>query len=154
MKQINFFNMFCRNAWKFVAGDYDKLQIYTATFCIEYNIKVYAYVAEDSSSIDREGHIGVYFLEVKYEDEDVYNDPMGTCELEWLLEAFEVAEENLLNVGIPFVPSYKFRGNNKEEKEIRNNEIRKKLNIEDFEKECWEIINQKREAIKNKTEER
>ena len=152
MKYGDFLDMFCKNAWQSTGKELE-LNVYTATFLIVEDINVYAYVSENSNSIYLDENIGVSFLRVKYDDEDVYTDPLGYGDIKWLLEAFDVAEENLLEVGIPFIPSYEFHGKNKKEKEKKNKELRKKLNVEAYEEECWKRLNERIDALLNKKKE-
>lgn len=152
MIYIDFYNTFTHNAWRFT-GIENNLRIYTAIFMIKNNAKVYAYVSEDSYSIDFDGYVGVSFLRAEYENEDGSMDlPWEDGEIEGLLSSMDYAEENLLKIGVPFTSDYEFHGNNKEEKKKRNEALKKKLNIEAYEKECWEECLEREEEERKKRE--
>ena len=100
----------------------------------DYYVTVRAWVGEHYEAIDLSGHYGVCTFEiVKYE----YDPPFGETNLTDMLYAMEVAEDNLLFLGIPFCPNYRFHGSNVANKRRRNKALRKKFNLLSDEREAF-----------------
>ena len=51
-----------------------------------------------------------------------------------MLRAIELAEDNLLAIGMPFTPDYQFHGRNKANKKRRNDKLRRLYNLEEKER--------------------
>lgn len=104
--------------------------VYTMEFLGEYHTLVRAVVASHSKHLCVDGHYGVLWLDaVKYECDPPYSEN----DLEDMLCALELAEENLLTIGMPFTPDYRFHGN-KANRKRRNDKLRKLYNLEELEK--------------------
>lgn len=86
------------------------------------------------NSLNINGHFGVSWLEVWYENQD---DALYWKELEDMQHAICLAEKNLLLCEIPFCDSKSFHGTKQEIrwKINRNNKIRKKWKLDEIEKE-------------------
>lgn len=136
-KEDNFkgysWNRFAQNGWKWEKdrsleeNDYD---VFSMTFLVTYDVKVYACVCRHSGNLALEGHYGVLWLESEYE----YDRPHSIDELEEMKQGMAYAEVNLLRIGIPFSPDYKFISD-AETKSAINTELRNKLNLEKQENE-------------------
>lgn len=92
---------------------------------------VFAIVTNDLSM---NGHFGVSWLEVWYENQD---DALYWEELEDMCHAICLAEKNLLLCEIPFCDNKGFHGTKQEIrwKINRNNKLRKKWQLDEIEKE-------------------
>ena len=97
-----------------------------------YNSTVRAVVASHSKHLIINGHYGVLWLDVaKYECD---NCPHSMNDLTDMIKAIEYAEDNLLKIGMPFSPNYRFNGRNKANKKRRNNKLRKLYNLDELER--------------------
>lgn len=131
------------NAWKWLHYDKDKLSTtdeytqYAAEFLGNiYSSTVVAIISDQADHLDLNGHYGVLWLEAIYENER--NGCFSYGDLEDMQSAIVVAEENLLRIGMPFVPDYIFHGRNKANNKRRNDKLRKMYNLEEKEKADWE----------------
>ena len=146
----DFVYMFCGNGWKWneydgwIDADYDK---FTATFLYNYNVKIQANVATLRTGIQVDGHLGVLWLEAVDYPDMAYDENNGFSieDLEDVIGGLITAEENLIRCGIPFTKDYKFHGRNKANMKRRNDALRKKLNMERWEKEIMESRNRRNE---------
>lgn len=124
---------FADNGWEwdqkksFEAEDYD---VYKMTFLMTYKVTIYTCISMSSNHLCLDGHYGVLWLESEYE----YDRSHSIGELTEMRDAIEAAENNLLLIGIPFTPDYKFLGKNKANKKRRNDALRRKLNLDEQEK--------------------
>lgn len=136
---VNFLHLFGSNGWVWDSATSvhrnDGLDYYNATFLCEYHVYVTAVTSTHERGMELNGHLGVVWLEAEYEC-DMQHLSYG--DLENMQGGMEMAEENLLKCGIPFCPDYKFHGKNVYRKVQMNNAIRKKLNLEQIEKELVE----------------
>jgi hypothetical protein len=126
-------NRMASNGWcweKKRSLEIDDYEVYSMTFLVTYEVKVYACISSSSKHLCNDGHYGVMWLEAEYE----YDRPHSIGELGEMKEGMAYAEDNLLLIGVPFVPDYKFI-DNAEEKTKRNMELRDKLNLEKQEEE-------------------
>ncbi len=126
-------NRFTHNGWKWekeMSLDQTDYDVFSMTFLVTYEVKVYACVSRVSGHLDLDGHYGVMWLEAEYE----YDRPHSKSELDEMVVGMSYAEDNLLLIGVPFVPDYKFISN-ETEKDIINTELRNKLNLEKQEEE-------------------
>lgn len=138
-KQYNPLHILGGNGWKWrhyntdeviQMDDTEDYFVYTMEFLGTYHTLVRAVVAEHSKHLCIDGHYGVLWLDaVKYECDPPYSEN----DLEDMLCALELAEENLLTIGMPFTPDYKFHGNAANRKR-RNDKLRKLYNLDELEK--------------------
>jgi len=95
-----------------------------------YHTVVRAVVASHSKHLCINGHYGVLWLDAaKYEN----NPPYEENALTDMLTAIKYAEDNLLKIGMPFTPDYRFHGN-KANKSRQNEKLRRLYNLEELEK--------------------
>lgn len=107
----------------------DDYSVYEMTFLMTYKVTIYACVSMSPSHLSLDGHYGCLWLEAEYE----YDRPHSFGELNEMRAAIETAENNLLLIGIPFTPDYKFLGKNRANKKRKNDAIRRRLNLEEQE---------------------
>lgn len=126
-----FYELFYSNGWLRTQPTYDyatyKMQLYA-----DYKYECYAQVSENEDHLNNSGYYGINWIDVKPLDFDI---PYGLNELEDMKEAIIVAENNLLTIGVPFIEDYAFNGRNAANKKRRNDALRRKLKIEELEKE-------------------
>ena len=109
--------------------DYDS---YTLDILGEYTSKVRAVVSSHDKHLCVDGHFGVLWLDiVEYE----CKPPYSSGSLEDMQFAIELAEDNLLTIGMPFTPGYEFHGNIEEKVKV-NNELREFYNLNELEKKA------------------
>lgn len=95
-----------------------------------YDTIVRAVVASHSRHLNIDGHLGVLWLDAaKYENDPPYEENALTD----MMTAIKFAEENLLKIGMPFTPDYKFHGN-AANKRRRNEKLRRLYNLEELER--------------------
>ena len=126
-------NKMASNGWQWEKErslEIDDYEVYSMTFLVAYEVKVYACISSSSKHLCNDGYYGVMWLEAEYE----YDRPHSISELGEMKEGMEYAEDNLLLIGIPFSPEYKFI-DNAEEKIKRNTELREKLKLAEQENE-------------------
>lgn len=112
----------------------DDYFVYTMDFLGEYHTTVRVVVSEFSKHLVVDGHYGVLWIDAaKYE----CSPPYSERDLNDMIYAIEMAEENLLKIGMPFTPDYKFHGN-KANRKRRNDKLRKLYNLDELEKKGWE----------------
>lgn len=151
-KEPNFLHMLGDNGWmwqtykEWYDEDYYK---YKCTFLNVYRTEVLAVVACAPHHLVTEGHYGVLWLEaVGYPDccRDE-NNGYSFGDIQDILTCLEIAEENLVRIGVPFCPDYKFHGRNKANLKRRNDATRKKLNMDHWEEIAWQQENKRREKL-------
>lgn len=140
MKKYYPLHILCANGWTWhhYANDpiiqmdnSEDYCVYTLKILVEYHVTVRAVVASHSQHLCINGHYGVLWLDVaEYENDP----PYGMDDLEDMLEAIRLAEDNLLKIGMPFAPDYQFNGN-AANKRRRNEKLRRIYNLEELEKE-------------------
>ena len=128
-------HILCINGWKWHSynsdpliqmDDSDDYAQYTLKVLGEYETTVRAVVAQHSKHLCINGHYGVLWLDaVDYECQRPYSDHA----LIDMLFALELAEENLLKIGMPFAPDYRFHGN-KANRKRRNEKLRRLYDLE------------------------
>ena len=107
----------------------DDYECFTMEILGEYRTVVRVCVSEYEQHLSVDGHYGVLWLEVaKYENDP----PHSERDLYDMIYAIEKAEENLLRIGMPFVPDYKFHGN-KANRKRRNEKLRRLYHLEELE---------------------
>ena len=133
-------HILCSNGWVWLKYDSELMSItdeysqYKADFLgATYSSSVVAIVAEYSQHLDLDGHYGVLWLEAKYENER--NECYSFDDMEDMQTAIIKAEENLLRIGMPFVPSYQFHGKNIANKKRRNEKLRRLYKMSEKEQE-------------------
>lgn len=135
MKKFNTLKIFCENAWDWSQDgdidDYEDSFIYTAEFLGEYTTKIRAIVSANINHLRRhDGHYGILWLEVEsYECEPPYFDD----HLKDMLHVIDIAEKNLLAIGMPFTPEYEFHSN-KGNRKRRNEKLRRMYGLDEREK--------------------
>ena len=134
MKEYNPLNILCQNGWKWHYHPNDKIMqlkgfnsmnddydLYTMSFLGNYKTKILACVSAHEKHLCNDGHYGVLWLEVvKYE----CKRPYCYSDLEDMMYALELAEDNLLRIGMPFVPDYDFHGEKAKDKAEVNKALR------------------------------
>lgn len=142
-KRYNPLHILCCNGWIWLSyeKDYlsttDDLSQYKAEFLGRaYSSTVVALVAEHTDHLQLNGHYGVMWLEAIYENER--NGCLSYEDMVDMQSAIIHAEENLLRIGMPFVPDYDFHGSNVANKKRRNDKNRRMYNMDEVEKKAWE----------------
>lgn len=137
-----------KNGWELLAPGsketlIDDYSAYRARFLGKnYTSTVYAIVSAYKKDLELDGHYGVLWLEASYE----YKQPAFTWnDLEDMEEAIRAAEENLLNIGMPFSKTYRFHGEDKLKMESRNEELRRLYNLDELEEEALSMEGGKHE---------
>lgn len=141
-KEPNFLHMLGDNGWMWQTykgwadEDYYK---YKSSFLNIYQTDVLAVVACSWRHIRVNGHYGVMWLEaVGYPDcSRDENNGYSIGDLDDIRTGLILAEENLVRIGVPFTPDYKFHGRNRANLKRRNDATRKKLNMEHWEEIAW-----------------
>lgn len=138
-------NILCHNGWEWhlyiddwlIQMDHQEPtedEYYQYTLVVmghSYNSTVRAVVAAHSRHLIIDGHYGVLWLDVaKYENDPPYEMNALTD----MIRAIEYAEDNLLNIGMPFTPDYRFH-KNAYNKKLRNDKLRRRYNLDALEKE-------------------
>ena len=141
----SFLYMFCGNGWKWNQYDgwhEDDYEKYKATFLSTYAVEVQAVVSDCYKGMNLDGHLGVLWLEVTDYPDCCRDENNGYSfgDLEDMKYGIISAEENLVKLGVPFTPDYKFHGRNKANLKRRNDATRKKLNMEHWEEEEWKKV--------------
>ena len=126
-------NKMASNGWSWEKKrslEIDDYEVYSMTFLVTYEVKVYACISSSSKHLCNDGHYGIMWLEAEYE----YDRPLSKCELEEMIAGMTYAEDNLLLIGVPFVPDYKFISKETEKTTI-NMKLRNILELEKQEEE-------------------
>lgn len=147
-KRFNVLHILEYNGWKWLHYNDELLSTtteytqYKADFlgCF-YSSTVVAIVADLPEHLELDGHYGVLWLEAIYENERdgclSYNDMVDMqC-------AISHAENNLLSIGMPFVPDYKFHDKNHANMKRKNDKLRRLYGLEELEKKEWEAYTNK-----------
>lgn len=133
MKKYDSLQILCSNGWDWDQyGDtIDDYYVYTSQFLGMYTTKVRAIVSGNSNHLKHDGHYGVLWLETdSYECGDHYS----ITELKDMMFALDLAEQNLLTIGMPFTPDYQFQSNRGNRKR-RNEKLRKMYDLAEKERE-------------------
>ena len=109
----------------------DDYFVYTLEILGEYRTTVRAVVAECEKHLHVDGHFGVLWIDAAMYECD---PPYSERDLNDMIFAIEKAEENLLRIGMPFTPDYRFHGN-RANRQRRNEKLRKLYNLEEKERE-------------------
>lgn len=108
----------------------------------EFDTLCIANVCLTAEGMELSGEFGVLWVECLY-SEDVI-PPYSFNSLYDMLAALEMAEDDLLMIGIPFCAKYQFHGKNAANKKRRNDALRRKYNCEEIERELKEQLSLKR----------
>lgn len=144
MTGMDFYTMFGKNGWapEPQSESFPILDIFSATFTVSYRMSVYAFVSINSFGLDAIDHIGVAWLQVKFQDTDNAGELTYYNATE-IQKTIECAEDNLLKLGIPFVEHYEFHGKNKVNKKRRNDSLIRKLDVKAYEDECRKFASER-----------
>lgn len=115
--------------------DHIDYYVYKAHFCVTYTTTISAIVSENSNHLDHHGCYGVMWIEAEYE----CDHPYSSEDLKDMLDAIDLAEKNLLLIGMPFSPDYKFQSN-QANRIRRNKKLRKMYNLDELEKQDKEQL--------------
>ncbi len=133
-KKADFFHTFTSNAWKWDSRKFEygtiDYRVYKATFLSEYEVTCYAHVAETENQLTLNGEFGVAWIDAEYENDPPYSH----YDLDSIRGGIQLAEDNLLRIGIPFCSDYKFLGRNAANKKRRNDALRRMYGLEELEK--------------------
>lgn len=126
-----FYKRLTQNGWNYQAGDGDFTQ-FQMTITAGYDYKCTAHVVRAPRELYEGGNYGVQFIEVECLD---FDNSYTKAAIEDMLLAIELAENNLLLIGIPFDIDYEFTGNNAGRKSRRNFKLRLEWKLEEIERE-------------------
>ncbi len=136
--KFNVLQILSRNGWKWLCYENEQISSttdYTQYTCDilgnAYTSTIVAIISTNPSHLDLNGHYGILWLEALYECER--NGCLSYDDMVDMQQAIIYAEENLLRIGMPFCPEYKFHGSDIESKKKRNEELRKEYNLEELE---------------------
>jgi len=142
IKYYNPLHILCSNGWVWLCYEKDYLSStteysqYKAEFLgASYHSTIVAIISENSEHLCCNGHYGVLWLEAIYECER--DGCLSYDDMEDMQCAIEKAEENLLKIGMPFTPDYKFHGYNTANQIRRNKKLRKLYSLEEKEEADW-----------------
>ena len=126
------------NGWKWLHYEKDRLSTTDeyAQFAMDilgdmYHSTVVAIVSEHPQDLDLDGHYGILWLEAVYECNR--KGCLSYDDMEDMQAAIILAEENLLKIGMPFTPGYRFHGGNIANKKRRNDKLRRIYTLEEIE---------------------
>ena len=139
-KRFDVLHILSRNGWEWLSyeSEYlsttDTLYQYKAEFLgREYSSTVVALIAAHPDHLNLDGHYGVMWLEAIYEcDRD---GCLSYHDMKDMQQAIIYAEDNLLKIGMPFTPDYRFHGKNAANKKRRNDKLRRLYNLAEIEQE-------------------
>ena len=97
----------------------------------EYDTICIVNVCEDEKGMELSGEFGVLWIECLYSEDEPYT----FNNLQDMLTALVMAEDDLLMIGIPFAAKYEFHGKNAANKKRRNDALRRKYECDEIEKE-------------------
>lgn len=130
----NALNILGRNGWSWLTEDeHIDYYVFQAKFLGTYTSTVSAIVSDNVTHLSHHTNYGVIWLEAEYE----CDLPYSVDDMEDMLHAIDLAEKNLLLIGMPFTPDYKFQHDQAYRKR-RNERLRKMYNLEEREKEDWD----------------
>ena len=139
-KRFDVLHILSRNGWEWLSyeSEYlsttDTLYQYKAEFLgREYSSTVVALIAAHPDHLNLDGHYGVMWLEAIYEcDRD---GCLSYHDMKDMQQAIIYAEDNLLKIGMPFTPDYRFHGKNTANKKRRNDKLRRLYHLAEIEQE-------------------
>ena len=138
INQIDIQKMMWSHGWLSLFGDdipVDKrLRQYTKSIIAhDYDTTCIANVCEDERGMEPCGEFGILWIECLYSEDAP--PPYSYNNLQDMLAALTMAEDDLLMIGIPFAAKYEFHGKNAANKKRRNDALRRKNNCDEIEKE-------------------
>ena len=145
-ERFNVLKILSRNGWEWLSYEEeylsttDTLYQYKAVFLgAGYSSTVVALISDRPDHLKLDGHYGVMWLEAIYENER--DGCLSYEDMEDMQTAIIFAEENLLRIGMPFTPDYKFHGKNTANKKRRNDQLRRLYRLEEKEEGDRKWIN-------------
>ena len=127
-----------RNGWVWLAYETEYLsktndldQYKTEILGMDYSSTIIAIVSEHPDHLKFDGHYGVLWLEAIYECER--DGCLSYHDMRDMQIAITFAEDNLLKIGMPFTPTYRFHGKNVANKKRRNEKLRRLYNLSEKE---------------------
>lgn len=139
----NFMNILTSNGWKFCGIDtnHDNVEYYELTVLPEYEATIRAEVSDSWKSIIQTGYHGVLSLELSEYEIDM---PYSLKDLDDMETGLMMAEDNLSLIGMVFAGNYDFHGRNRANKKRRNDALRRKYHMDEWEKEDSDYHEKKR----------
>lgn len=133
---MKFFYKLTQNGWlpNSLTRDDMNMSLYSLTLIAKnYESKCIAYVSDRKDSVHAQGHLGVAWIEIEYEYDDRPYSYSDICDMK---RAIELAELNLLKIGVPFCDNRDFHGTQEEieEKIALNNKLREEWKLDELEK--------------------
>ncbi len=114
-------------------------RLYEMTIPSVFCATIRVWLSDSHRALKAHGAYGIIRLEVsKY---PIRSLPFEDYDVDSLMEAIELAEDNLLAIGVPFASRRKFHGSNAANKRRRNETLRKKFNLDENEKADMERMN-------------
>lgn len=130
-KIYNTLRILSENGWEWDSDDErEDCFVYKAKFLGMYTTTISAFISSNSNHLHHFGNYGVLWLAGEYESDL----PYGASDMEDMIHAIDLAEKNLLLIGMPFTPDYKFQSNNGNRRR-RNDKLRKMYGLEEKENE-------------------
>lgn len=127
------------NGWKWLCYEKDWISTttdytqYAAEFLGHaYSSTIVAIISNIPEHLSLDGHYGVLWLEAVYENER--DGCLSYEDMEDMQSAIEIAENNLLLIGMPFTPDYRFHGKNVANKKRRNEKLRRLYKMDELER--------------------
>ena len=134
MKRYESLHILCRNGWEWITeDDHIDYYVYNAKFLGTYTTTVSAIVSDNPKHLYHHGHYGVIWIAAEYE----CNLPYSVDDMQDMMHAIDLAEKNLLLIGMPFSPDYDFQSD-KANRKRRNEKLRKIYGLDEREKNDWE----------------
>lgn len=140
MEKFSSLFILSRNGWEWLAYEKDFLsttddlsQYKTEILGDSYSSTVVALVSDIPDHLELDGHYGVMWLEAIYENER--KGCLSYDDMKDMQSAIVYAEENLLRIGMPFTPDYRFHGKNVANKKRRNEKLRRLYRLAEKEEE-------------------
>lgn len=137
--QIDIHKMMWSHGWLSLFGDDipvdRRLRQYKKNIIAhDYDTTCIVNVCENDRGMEISGEFGILWVECLYSEDAPYTYD----NLQDMLAALVMAEDDLLMIGIPFAAKYEFHGKNAANKKRRNDALRKKYKCEEIEKELDE----------------
>ena len=135
-ERIDIQKMMWSHGWLSLFGDdipVDKrLRQYTKSIIAhDYDTTCIVNVCENEYGMELSGEFGILWIECLYSE----NAPYTYDNLQDMLAALTMAEDDLLMIGIPFAAKYGFHGKNAANKKRRTDALRRKYKCDEIEKE-------------------
>lgn len=141
MRGFNSIDIMTQNGWKYIGHRENVGEQYQMTFLSEYDVGIIASVAESWMDVRIAGSLGVLELDVGNYECDM---PYMRDELYWMIDALNMAEDNLIKIGMPFTSGYRFSGRNAANNARRNQKLRRIFDLNELEEKAWEEYERRR----------